>query len=142
MHEKGGLYLDFDNDPEGIISRTVSIMVVSLDTTSDVLPDPLLKDLFDKTNPRDANLDQTLMCELFDALYTTYRFLKGLPEKELEEGEFNQIFLAWHILLWVETLRRARLVTVTPFPIFDFDNLPDLQMDLKLDKSVLLPLLN
>ncbi|MER3374805.1 MAG: hypothetical protein RIM83_09245 [Allomuricauda sp.] len=142
MHEKGGLYLDFDNDPEGIISRTVSIMVMSLDTTSDVLPDALLKDLFDKTNPRDANLNQTLMCELFDALYTTYRFLKGLPEKELEEGEFNQIFLSWHILLWVETLRRARVVIVTPFPIFDFDNLPDLQMDLKLDKSVLLPLLN
>ena len=136
------MYLDFDNDPEGVISRTVSIMVISLDTTSDVLPDPLLKDLFDKTNPRDANLNQTLMCELFDALYTTYRFLKGLPEKELEEGEFNQIFLSWHILLWVETLRRAKVVTVTPFPIFDFDNLPDLQMDLKLDKSVLLPLLN
>ena len=142
MHEKGGLYLDFDNDPEGIISRTVSKMVVSLDTTSDGLPDHLLRDLFDKTNPRDANLDQVFMCELFDALYTTYRFLKGLPEKELEEGEFNQIFLSWHILLWVETLRRAMLVTVTPFPIFDFDNLPDLQMDLKLDKSVLLPLLN
>ena len=46
MQEEGGLYLDFDNDPEGIISRTVSIMVISLDTTSEVLPDPLLKDLF------------------------------------------------------------------------------------------------
>ena len=124
MQEEGGLYLDFDNDPEGIISLTVSIMVISLDTTSDLLPDPLLKDLFDKTNPRDVNLDQVFMCELFDALYTTYRFLKGLPEKELEEGEFNQIFLSWHILLWVETLRRARVVTVTPFPIFDFDTNP------------------
>lgn len=142
MHEKGGLYLDFDNDPEGIISRTVSIMVMSLDTTSDVLPDTLLKDLFDKTNPRDANLNQTLICELFDALYTTYRFLKGLPEKDLDEAEFNKIFFSWHILLWVETLRRAKVVSVTPFPIFDFDNLPDLQIDLKLDKSVLLALMN
>ncbi|WP_127138058.1 hypothetical protein [Flagellimonas oceanensis] len=142
MQEEGGLYLDFDDDPEGIISRTVSIMVISLDTTSDVLPDPLLKDLFDKTNPRNANLDQAFMCELFDTLYSTYRFLKGLPKEELDEREFNQIFLSWHILLWIETLRRAKVVEVTPFPIFDFDNLPDLQMDLKLDKSVLLPLLN
>lgn len=142
MQEKGGLYLDFDNDSEGIISRTVSIMVESLDTMSDGLPDHLLKHLFDKTNPKDANLDEVFMCELFDALYTTYRFLRGLPEKDLDEGEFNQIFLSWHILLWVETLRRAGVVTVTPFPIFDFDNLPDLQIDLKLDKSVLLSLLN
>ena len=117
-------------------------MVISLDTTSEVLPDPLLKDLFDKTNPRDANLDQVFMCELFDALYTTYRFLKGLPEKDLDEAEFNKIFFSWHILLWVETLRRAKVVSVTPFPIFDFDNLPDLQIDLKLDKSALLSLLN
>lgn len=89
MQEEGGLYLDFDNDPEGIISRTISIMVVSLDTTSDGLPDHLLRNLFDKTNPRDANFDQVFMCELFDALYTTYQFLKGLPEKELDETEFN-----------------------------------------------------
>ena len=95
MQEEGGLYLDFDNDPEGIISRTVSIMVISLDTTSEVLPDPLLKDLFDKTNPRDVNLDQVFMCELFDALYTTYRFLKGLPEKDLDVAEFNKIFFSY-----------------------------------------------
>lgn len=142
MQEEGGLYLDFDNDPEDIISRTVSIMVISLGTTSDELPDYLLRDLFEKTNPRDTNLDQVFMCELFDALYATYRFLKGLPEKNLDETEFNKIFFSWHILLWIETLRRAKVVEVIPFPIFDFDNLPDLQMDLKLDKSILLTLLN
>ena len=50
MHEKGGLYFDFENNPERIISRTVSLMVECLDTTSDGLPDYLLKELFDKTN--------------------------------------------------------------------------------------------
>lgn len=50
MDEGKGFYIDPQDDPNGIISDTISIMVKSLDTTSDEIPDYLLKDLFDKTN--------------------------------------------------------------------------------------------
>ncbi len=73
---------------------------------------------------------------------TTNRFLRGLPEKEIDEEEFRQTLLSWHILLWIETLRRKKLVSVKPFPIFDLDNLPDAEIDLKIDKTALLTLMN
>lgn len=82
------------------------------------------------------------MVELFDALYTVYRFLKGLPEKDMSETEFNDIFFLWCILIWLECLRRVNAVTVTPFKIFDFDNLPNTTVDLKLDRPTLRALMN
>ncbi len=117
-------------------------MVQSLDTTSDQIPDYLLKDLFDKTNWKEVFLDKVLMVELFYALYTVYRFLKGLPEKDLSETEFNDIFFSWRVLIGLECLGRANAVNVAPFKIFDFDNLPNMTVDLKLDKTTLQAFMN
>lgn len=142
MREQQGFYFDFENDPEGIIAETVSIMLKSVNRKSEEIPNDLLNALFNKTNLRDAALDKEFMCELFDAVYTTNRFLRGLPEKELDEEEFKQTLLSWHILLWIETLRRKKLISVTPFPIFDLDNLPDAEIDLKIDRTALLTLMN
>ncbi len=101
MREQQGFYFDFENDPEGIIAETVSIMLKSINRTSEEIPDDLLNALFHKTNLRNVALDKEFMCELFDAVYTTNRFLRGLPEKELDEDEFRQTLLSWHILLWI-----------------------------------------
>lgn len=65
-----GFYIDPEGDSNDIISDTISIMVKSLDWTSDQIPDYLLKDLLDKTNWKEVFLDKVFMVELFDALYT------------------------------------------------------------------------
>ncbi|MEM6813286.1 MAG: hypothetical protein AAF600_02720 [Bacteroidota bacterium] len=142
MKEEKGFYFDFENDPDGIITETVSLMLKSVERTSEEIPDRLLKNLFNKTNIRNTTLDKDFMCELFDTLYTTNRFLRGLPEKELSQEEFQQILLSWHILLWIETLRRKQMVSVTPFPIFDFDHLPDTEIDLRLYNIEIQKLMN
>ncbi|MEM9884397.1 MAG: hypothetical protein AAF849_00780 [Bacteroidota bacterium] len=142
MKEEKGFYFDFENDPDGIITETVSMMLQSIECKSDEIPNHLLNGLFSKTNFRNVTLDKDFMCELFDTLYTTNRFLRGLTEKELSQEEFQQILLSWHILLWIETLRRKQVVSVTPFPIFDFDNLPDTEIDLRLNNIEIQKLMN
>ena len=133
---------EIEGDYKNIIADTIKLMVESIDILSNELSDDLLQNLYNKTNIREALPDHEFTANLIFSVYSCYKTLKGSPDWDLTEQEFNQILITWHLLLGIECLRRNKMVKVKPFKILDFDTMAETKLKIDIDERLLQSLMN
>ncbi|WP_299671843.1 hypothetical protein [uncultured Polaribacter sp.] len=134
----------FENDTNHLIRDTMNVLKEAPDMMSNELPEELLYRLEAATNFKSVDMDEKLLCELIFVLYSCYTFIKGDYDQQwhLSKEKFDNILVAWRVLLLLEIGRRKKCLSIAPRKVFDFDAMLHPEGQVHFNKQFLQSLFN